>query len=118
MKTTEPRYFYTHIFFKASKITFQGERIDAERIAKRYHMYIKEDRKGFFVLAKDAEALIFEHDDTDKIVREVDPRPYLIKPGSSAELTEKKVMNLVDDLNAGKVHFGELCKAANDSKKK
>ena len=117
MKTTEPKYFYTHIFFKADKITFQGNRLDAESIAKKYNMYIKEDRNGFFVLAKNAEATIFEHNDTDKVVREVDPRPYLIKPGSGAKLTEKKVANLVDDLNAGYVHFGELCKAADDSKK-
>ncbi len=117
MKTKEPKYFYTHIFFKASKITFQGERPDAERIAKKYNMYIKEDRKGFFTIAKDAEALVLEHDDTDRVVREVDPRPYLIKPGSTAELTEKMVKNLVDDLNAGAVYFGELCKAKEDSQK-
>lgn len=111
------KYFYTHIFFNADSITFQGKRLDAEKIAKKYNMYIKEDRNGFFVLAKNAEAVIFEHDETDSIVRQVDPRPYLIQPGSKARLTEKKVINLVDDLNAGFVHFGELTKAVKDSGK-
>lgn len=117
MKETTPKYFYTHIFFNADSITFQGKKADAVKIAEKYNMYIKEERNGFFVLAKNAEAVIFEHDDTDQVVRQVDPRPYLIKPNTKGRLTEKKVINLVDDLNAGFVHFGELCKAVKDSEK-
>ena len=111
------KYFYTHIFFNATEIAFQGNRLDAEKIALKYNMRIKEERKGYIVLLKDAAAEIFEHDENENIVRSVDPRPYLIKNGSEADLTEKEVENLVDDLNAGFVHFGELWKAETDSKK-
>ena len=85
------KYFYTHIFFNATEIAFQGNRLDAEKIALKYNMRIKEERKGYIVLIKDAAAEIFEHDENENIVRSVDPRPYLIKNGSEADLTEKEV---------------------------
>ena len=108
----EARHFYTYIFFKSSSITFQGKKADALKIAEEYHMYIKEERNGFFVLAKNAEAIIYEHDDSDNIIRQVDPRPYLKKSDPNSRLTEKKVSNLVDDLNAGYLYFEDLSNAA------
>ena len=103
---------YTYVYLPSDSMNFQGKRSEAEKIAKKYHMYIKEERNGVFVLAKNVESVIYEHDE-DKITRQCDPWPYLqsTHPEYKA-ISEKRVQLLVESLNAGIEVFDDVYKAA------
>ena len=103
---------YKYIFSPSEAITFQGKKADALKRAKKNNMYIKTEKNGFFVLVKNAEAVIYEYDSSNKIVRQADARPYIKENYSTGTLTENRVQSIVDSLNAGDIVFDDVCKAA------
>ena len=104
---------YTYLYLPSDSMTFQGKKPDALKLAETYHMRIKKRRNGWFLLVKDPEAMIYERDESNQILDQVDPFPYIrLAHPKFVNITEKRIQKLVDELNKQKVSFDELCKAA------
>ncbi len=105
---------YTYIYRESFSEEKQGKKPDIVKYAKEHNLYIKEERNGFFVLARNMEAVVYEHDEqTNKIVRQADPCTYLKETHPEYQrITEKRVRTLVDNLNKGKEVFDYVVNAA------
>jgi len=103
---------YTYGYSNSDSMKFQGKKSEALKVARKNNMYIKEERNGNFVLARNVESVIYEHDE-DKVTRQCNPWPYLESTHPEyKEISEKRVQLLVESLNAGLEVFDDVCKAA------
>lgn len=102
---------YTYLYLPESSVKFEGEESKAKELAEQYHMSIKEAGVRTFILTKDTMIVIFERDESNEILRQIDPSPYIRKSHPEyEEITEENIRTLINDLNRRKVFFDDLCK--------
>ena len=107
---------YEAIIRPANSLEIQGKRQEALKKAKELKMKITYENNGFYVLTSPMEAVIYERDDYDKIIRQADPYPYIMNSHPEYKrITEKRIEKLVDCLNEGKIDFNDVFETANNN---
>ena len=97
---------YSYFYTPSKKIDFQGK-------SKKLQRYISEGYRvvaggnGSYVLAKSAYGVVYEMED-DKTVVGKCANNFIRDYYSRSKITEKAYIQLVSDLNAGKVKFSDL----------
>lgn len=98
---------YEYSYKKAETLTLQGNKQKALDYANRYNLEIVYENNGFYRLASKAYGTIYEVE-SEEILREKDPRNYILNNYNCERLTEKKVKEVTDKLNSGDISFEDI----------
>lgn len=111
--------YYTSLIKVSSSMEYHESKAKAVKEAKSHDMTLKIESDGYFLKSRKIEVVIREHNSmTDQVLRECDPRPFLMKrrPDFTNVDLDNRVATLLRKLNQGKTKFEDVMTAAKEAK--